>query len=206
MKTTKKGMALGWIGALLLLTGIVQAADRMAPQPAGQRPQMAPMEKMQMAPLCPDMVVTEIRYEIVQQYPDAPQPMAKVRVTALARNLGKAPFPFSGKLLLFGDAQKLGEQSFGTVPVNGEVKVAHELKWVVGSSAGQFFIGKIVYDPAVFKNKYEQDCDFNNNEKKRSTQDINTMIPGKTVEMKLPPAGVIKQPQPRPLDNVQKAQ
>jgi hypothetical protein len=205
MKTAKKIFGLVLVGAILLVTGAVQAADRMAPQPAGQRPQVAPVEKTQMAPVCPDMVVTEIRYEIVQQYPDAPQPMAKVRVTALARNLGKAPFPFSGKLLLFGDALKLGEQAFGTVPVNGEVKVAHELKWVVGSSVGQFFMGKIVYDPAVFKNKYEQDCDFSNNEQKRSTQELNGMISGKTVEMKLPPAGVIQQPQPRPLDDAHKA-
>ena len=203
MKTAKKVLGLVLIGAILFLTGVVQADDRMAPKPAGQRPQMAPVEKMQMAQPCPDLAVTEIKYEIVQTYPDAPQAMAKVRVTAIARNQGKGALPFSGKLQLFGDAQKLAEQPFTNVPPGGEVKASHELKWVVGSSVGQFFIGKIFYDPAVFQNKYEQDCDFGNNEKKRSAQDINSLVSGKVVEMKPLPKGIAQPPKTRPLDKVQ---
>ena len=194
MRTFKWTLAVTGMIMFLGLIGLTQAGaqDRMMQKPDVPGTKTIPLDRIQPAPSpCPDMAAAEIKFELIQTYQDPNNPHGKVRITALAKNIGKGNFPFSGKLVLLEGANKVAEQAFGNVPSGGEVKTSFERKWfpnAVGSIP--VYTAEIIYDPvAGIKSKYEIDCNFNNNKIQRNGQDMNQLFgaPAAAIKARMAP-------------------
>lgn len=198
-------MLLGGIFLMVGMTGPVPAEDRMKPldkpgtmaQPAApladqvrekrgitsQTPQMVPMEKVQAFKLCPDMAAVDISFVITNVWKIPAGRTGDVKIIGTAKNIGKGNFPFSGKLVLYEGGKQVGKPTnFGNVPSGGVVTTESNRKWFpddpLYKNNPPNYLLKIIYDPvADLKNKYDQDCDWYNNEKPRSGQDINSQFP-----------------------------
>lgn len=200
------GMVLGGILLMVGLAGPVPAEDRMKPldkpgtmaQPAAplaepgrekrgfpsQTPQMVPIEKVKILPPCPDLAATDISFVItnVWKLPTGPR-TGDVKIIGTAKNIGKGNLTYSGKLVLYEGGKQVGAPtSFGNVPSGGVITTESNRKWfpddILYKNNPPTYQLKIIYDPvADLKNKYDQDCDWYNNEKQRSGQDINSQFP-----------------------------
>jgi hypothetical protein len=149
-----------------------------------QTPQMVPIEKVKIAPPCPDLAATDISFVItnVWKLPSGPR-SGDVKIIGTAKNIGKGNLTYSGKLVLYEGGKQVGAPtSFGNVPSGGVVTTESNRKWFpddpLYKNSPPTYLLKIIYDPvADLKSKYDQDCKWDNNETQRSGKDINSQFP-----------------------------
>jgi len=153
----------------IIFSPIVLAADmRMREQPGegtirAQQPTTVPLDNIRRT-ICPDLAVTDIKFERLEKT----DTYEKWLITAIAKNIGKGSFNFTGKLALFeveSGNKKVAEKVFGTVASNGEVRVVYETNSFYDGLYSKTYRAKILYEHITErKSKYELDCDWDNNE------------------------------------------
>jgi hypothetical protein len=155
--------------------------EQVAPAQNPREPTKVPADKIK--PPCPDMAVTEIQFTVLSSWksPSGAGRSGDVRISAVAVNVGKGTSTFSGQLVLLEAGKQVVAKPFGNIAPGGSLPVDFTRKWFpddpLYKNNPPSFTGKIIYDPAVIQNKYDQDCNWQNNELTRSGKDINGLFP-----------------------------
>jgi hypothetical protein len=123
---------------------------------------------------CPDIKAMSIDFKLVAK---TSSDAGTVNVTGVAKNIGAKPNPVGGKLQLWMGTSLIGETAFTTVPAGGTVTISRQKAFSKAAVYMGDFVLKVIYDPySGIPNKYDVDCDWNNNEIKRPIVDATSVL------------------------------
>jgi hypothetical protein len=126
---------------------------------------------------------TELQYTLVSTTSDW---AGTVRITAIVRNVGLAPF-ISGKgqqaVCLYEDygfaSELVAQKEFLQLDVDATVELTYERPWDLSEEfPPQAYVAQLLYDPDIYEdgNPDNDDCNWNNNELTRSTAGLDDLF------------------------------